>query len=58
MAAAGREILMYDFGENPGQEYPDVRRISDLTAVAMFHSNRGTEVLQQGRVADAVIDAL
>ncbi len=50
---AGREIEMYDFGETPDQDYPDVRRISDLTAIAMFHSNRGTEVLQQGRFDDA-----
>lgn len=51
---AGSEILMFDFGENPGQDYPDVRRISDLTAVAMFHSNRGTELLQQGQISEAL----
>ncbi len=42
------EIRMYDFSEHGMQEQASVRRISDLTALAMFHSNRGAEELQKG----------
>lgn len=42
------EIKMYDFSEHGMQEQASVRRISDLTALSMFHSNRGAEELQRG----------
>jgi len=48
------ETLVYDFSEHGSQEPEDVRRISDLTAISMFHSNRGAEALQAGRVEEAV----
>ncbi len=50
----GNEIRMYDFSERRSEELPRVRQISDLTAIAMFHSNRGAEVLQQGKVDEAL----
>ncbi len=43
----GPQIRMYDFSENRNDEYRDVRRIPDYTAVAMFYSNRGAELLQR-----------
>ncbi len=45
--------LIYDFSENPEIDPRYVRRISDLTAIAMFHSNRGAEALQAGRPQEA-----
>lgn len=52
--AAGKDVRMYDFSENPGQELAKVRPISDLTAIAMFHSNRGAEALQRGDLVSAL----
>ena len=46
-----RKIL--DFSEERDSDLRFVRRISDLTAIAMFHSNRGAEALQRGEVDDA-----
>ncbi|MEM6796540.1 MAG: tetratricopeptide repeat protein [Acidobacteriota bacterium] len=42
------DVRVFDFSQYP--EAPDQRfakRISDLTAIAMFHSNRGAEALQK-----------
>lgn len=47
-AEVGFDVKMYDFSEHGSQDYSSVRRISDLTALAMFHSNRGAEELQRG----------
>lgn len=49
----GPTISMFDFSEHRNEEQPRARRISDLTAIAMFHSNRGAEELQQGRIEEA-----
>ncbi|MCP3964373.1 MAG: tetratricopeptide repeat protein [bacterium] len=50
-----RELLVYDFSEQQSEKTPErLRRIPDLTAVAMFYSNRGAEVLQQGRAKEAI----
>ena len=46
-----RKIL--DFSEERDSDLRFVRRISDLTAIAMFHSNRGAEALQRGEVEEA-----
>ncbi|MEM1205613.1 MAG: tetratricopeptide repeat protein [Acidobacteriota bacterium] len=49
-----QDVQVFDFSENPPEDPRFVRRISDLTAVAMFHSNRGAEALQAGHVPEAV----
>ncbi len=50
-----RVLTVYDFSEEPSDKLVEgLRRVSDLTAVAMFHSNRGAEALQLGQVDDAV----
>lgn len=51
-ALADRRI--FDFSENPPDDYHNFTRLSDLTAIAMFHSNRGAEALQAGLVDAAV----
>ncbi len=48
------DLLIFDFSPFRNQGYRDVRRLTDLTAIAMFYSNRGAETLQEGRVPDAV----
>lgn len=45
---------IFDFSEEPEEDTRFVRKISDLTAIAMFHSNKGAEALQLGRVDDAM----
>lgn len=45
---------IYDFSENPETDPRFARKISDLTAIAMFYSNRGAEALQRGRADDAL----
>ena len=48
------DLEVFDFSEYRNDSYRDVRRVSDLTAIAMFHSNRGAEALQRGDVRDAL----
>lgn len=50
----GPEVEMFDFSPREGGELRQVRRISDLTALAMFHSNRGAEALQAGDLVEAL----
>lgn len=51
----GIELTVYDFAEQQRDRVLEgLRRISDLTAIAMFHSNRGAEALQAGRVEESV----
>ena len=47
-------LLVFDFSEHRNEGYRDVQPLSDLTAIAMFYSNRGAETLQQGRTLDAI----
>lgn len=47
-----RRIL--DFAERPVQAYRWVEEISDLTAVALFYSNRGAEELREGRTGSGL----
>ncbi len=42
----GLDREIFDFSENPVEDYRQVRRISDLTAIARYHSNRGAEAIQ------------
>jgi len=51
-ALADRKI--FDFSQTPPDDYHNFTRISDLTAIAMFHSNRGAEALQAGFVEASV----
>ena len=53
-ATVDSDLLIFDFSPYRDQGYRDVRRLSDLTALAMFHSNRGAEALQDDRVPEAV----
>lgn len=48
------DLTVFDFSEHRNESYRQVRRISDLTAIAMFHSNRGAEALQRGEVSAAL----
>ena len=50
----GPSRKIYDFSENPQDDLRFVKKISDLQAIAMFHSNRGAEALQAGSVQDAL----
>lgn len=50
-------LSVYDFSEREAIDASDrrfVARISDLTAIAMFYSNRGAEALRAGLVEPAV----
>lgn len=47
--AVSRKII--DFAERPVSTYRWVEPISDLTAVALYYSNRGAEELREGRHA-------
>ncbi len=51
--ATNSNLRIYDFSTFRNEGYRDVRRISDLTAIAMYHSNRGAETLQEDRPLDA-----
>ena len=49
------ELRVYDFSAEASEKSLEgLRRISDLTALAMFHSNRGAEALQQGTAEPAI----
>lgn len=50
----GPEIKILDFSAAPEARYRKVRRISDLTAIALFHSNRGGELLRLGKQEEAL----
>jgi Flp pilus assembly protein TadD len=53
-ASVDTDLLIFDFSPYRDQGYRDVHRLSDMTALAMFYSNRGAEALQEDRVPDAV----
>ena len=50
----GHALKILDFSLAPPAEYRRVEPISDLTAIALFHSNRGAEALRTGRNEDAL----
>jgi Flp pilus assembly protein TadD len=51
-AQTNRKI--YDFSQYAAEaDYRSVHKVSDLTAIAMFHSNRGAEALRVGNVRDS-----
>ncbi len=47
-----RRVLQFNVG--PEVDYKTVTPISDATALALFHSNRGAELIQRGRHAEAI----
>jgi Flp pilus assembly protein TadD len=48
------DLLVLDFYEGPPRTYAALRELSDLAALARFHSNRGVEVLQAGQARAAL----
>ncbi|HRC87249.1 MAG TPA: tetratricopeptide repeat protein, partial [Thermoanaerobaculia bacterium] len=50
----GKDMLLLDFYEGPERTYDSVRRLSDVQALARYYSNRGVEVLQEGKARQAV----
>lgn len=50
----GTEIKILDFSAAPEPGYRRVHRISDMTAIALFHSNRGGELLRTGKQDEAL----
>jgi Flp pilus assembly protein TadD len=51
---SGHVLRILDFSLAPPTEYRKVEPISDLTAIALFHSNRGAEALRTGRTEEAL----
>ena len=47
------EMLLLDFTAGPPVKYDRVAPIADVLAIARYHSNRGAELLREGRVGDA-----
>ncbi len=52
--STGHSLKILDFSLAPAAEYRGVEPISDLTAIALFHSNRGAEGLRRGRTDEAL----
>jgi Flp pilus assembly protein TadD len=50
----GSVLKILDFSQAPAAEYRHVAPISDLTAIALFHSNRGAEALRTGKNSEAL----
>lgn len=50
----GSEMKILDFSAAPTAQYRKVHAISDLTATALFYSNRGAEALRAGRNEEAM----
>ena len=50
-----KDRVIFDFSETPPDNYHNFSKISDLTAISMFHSNRGAEALQMGKVDEALV---
>ncbi|MFL6192583.1 MAG: tetratricopeptide repeat protein [Thermoanaerobaculia bacterium] len=50
----GGRIKILEFTNAPKAEYRHVRRLADLTAISLYHSNRGAELLRAGRSGDAL----
>src|SRR4029077_14248784 len=50
----GGKIKILEFTEAPKAEYRHIRRLDDLTAIALYHSNHGAELLRAGRLNEAL----
>lgn len=51
---AAPEGRIFDFSREGQLDEKNVRRISDITAIAMFYTNRGAEALQDGDVEESL----
>jgi tetratricopeptide (TPR) repeat protein len=50
---AGGKLRILDFSPADRPSYRQLRRMSDLTAIALFYSNRGAELMKVGRDREA-----
>jgi Flp pilus assembly protein TadD len=50
----GRETRILDFSAAPVANYRGIRQISDQTAIALYYSNRGGELLRAGKQQEAL----
>ena len=50
----GGKIKILEFTNAPKAEYRHVRHLADLTAIALYHSNHGAELLRAGRLQEAL----
>ncbi len=48
------ETRIYDFSEEGIEDHHKIRRVSDLTAISMYYSNRGAEELQAGNIDNSL----
>ena len=46
----GGKIKILEFTNAPKADYRHVRRLADLTAIALYHSNHGAELLRSGHL--------
>ncbi|HTQ81520.1 MAG TPA: tetratricopeptide repeat protein [Thermoanaerobaculia bacterium] len=51
---SGRELKILDFSAAPTVSYRSIRQISDQTAIALYYSNRGGELLRAGQHREAL----
>src|SRR5436305_527389 len=51
---SGRETRILDFSAAPVVSYRGIRQISDPTAIALYYSNRGGELLRAGKQQEAL----
>lgn len=49
----GQDMRLLDFTDEP-REYKSLRLVADLEAVAKYYSNKGAEMLREGRARDAL----
>ena len=50
----GGKIKILEFTNAPKTDYRHTRRLSDLTAIALYYSNHGAELLRAGRLVEAL----
>jgi len=50
----GGKIKILEFTNAPKADYRHIRRLDDLTAIALYHSNHGAELLRAGHLNDAL----
>lgn len=50
----GGRIKILEFTNAPKSEYHHVRHLTDLTAIALYHSNHGAELLRAGQTGEAL----
>jgi Flp pilus assembly protein TadD len=53
-ALGGGKIKILEFTNAPSADYRHTRHLSDLTAIALYYSNHGAELLRAGRMDEAL----